>query len=241
MAKFNQIRIAKIIARSGAYSRRDAERLISEGRVSYGGEIVKEFVMELEDISLLKVDNEQLPQQEKTRLWIYYKKPGLITSSRDEKGRKTVFDDLPEYLPRVITVGRLDYHSEGLLLLTNNGHLARYFELPKNKITRTYKVRVFGIPDMKKLLTSIEGITIDGINYKVRDIKIESQQRSNSWILIELNEGKNREIRNLMDYFNLKISRLIRIKYGEFAINAMKPGDVQEVSYYQVQKLEKLF
>ncbi|MBO7556848.1 MAG: rRNA pseudouridine synthase, partial [Alphaproteobacteria bacterium] len=187
-------RIAKLIARSGVCSRRDAEKLILQKRVTINGETITSPAINVEPNDTVKIDGEKLPSIEQTRLWLYYKPVGLITSHKDSS-RKTVFESLPEGMPRVISVGRLDLNSEGLLLLTNNGELSRTLELPQNGWSRRYKVKVHGLIKKENLESLENGVTIDGIDYGAVKIAINSTQGTNTWLTVTLNEGKNREIR----------------------------------------------
>lgn len=223
-------RLAKFMARSGVCSRRGAEELISQGRVSVNGEVVSTPAFNVSGDEKILLDGEKLPQKEITRLWLYYKPTGLVTSYKDEKGRPTVFDNLPAGLPRVISVGRLDLNSEGLLLLTNNGELSRKLELPSNGWARRYKVRVHGFVDAKKLAPLQKGIVVEGVAYGPITAIIESQQGANTWLQVTLTEGKNREIRKVMKSIGLEVSRLIRLSYGPFQLGSLKKGEAREVS-----------
>ncbi len=223
------MRIAKFLAQTGVASRRDAEELIRQGRVTVNGETITSPAINVSGEEKILLDGERLPEKENTRLWLYYKPAGLVTTHKDEKGRNTVFDNLPPTLPRVISVGRLDLNSEGLLLLTNSGELAHKLELPANGWTRRYKVRVFGQIKDKDLQKMRDGVTIDGINYGSIKTEIESAQGANTWLKVTLTEGKNREIRKVMKYFGLEVSRLIRLSYGPFQLGAMKKGEVKEI------------
>lgn len=222
-------RIAKYIARSGVCSRRKAEELIKQERVTVNGETIQSPAYNVNGDEKILIDGEKLPSIETTRLWLYHKPTGLVTTHKDEKNRPTVFDNLPIGLPRVISVGRLDLNSEGLLLLTNNGELSRKLELPSNGWSRRYKVRVHGIINEKKLLSLQNGITVDGIEYGPISINIESKQGTNSWLLVTLNEGKNREVRKVLKSIGLEVSRLIRLSYGPFQLGSLKKGEVKEV------------
>ncbi len=223
------MRIAKFMARSGVCSRREAEELIKQQRVSINGEIIANPAVNVEGNEKILLDGEKLPAVEDTRLWLYHKPAGLVTTHKDEKNRPTVFDNLPKSLPRVISVGRLDLNSEGLLLLTNNGELSRKLELPQNGWSRRYKVRVFGnvTPDMFDKLK--KGVTVDGIEYGAIKAEIESKQGANSWLSVTLCEGKNREIRKVMKHLGLEVSRLIRLSYGPFQLGNLKKGELREV------------
>ena len=222
-------RLAKFMARSGVCSRREAEKLIEQKRVTINGEIVNTPATLVEGSEIILLDGEKLPQTETTRVWLYHKPVGLLTTHKDEKNRATVFDNLPAGLPRVISVGRLDLNSEGLLLLTNNGELSRKLELPQNGWKRRYKVRVHGILNKNKLAELEKGVTIEGINYGAVKIEIESQNGTNSWLSVTLSEGKNREIRKLMNSIGLEVARLIRLSYGPFQLGSLKKGEVREI------------
>ncbi len=222
-------RLAKFMARSGVCSRRDAEELIKQKRVTVNGEIVDTPAFNVEGNEKILLDGEKLPEREQTRLWLYHKPAGLLTTHKDTEARATVFDHLPAGLPRVISVGRLDLNSEGLLLLTNNGELSRKLELPENGWSRRYKVRVHGFVNKKKLEDLAKGTVVDGINYGPVKAELESQNGTNSWLIVTLNEGKNREIRKLMKSIGLEVARLIRLSYGPFQLGSLKKGEVREV------------
>lgn len=222
-------RIAKYIARTGICSRREAETLIAQQRITVNGETVTSPAFNVSGDEKILFDGEKLPQIDKTRLWLYYKPEGLVTSHKDPQGRPTVFANLPKELPRVVSVGRLDLNSEGLLLLTNSGELSRKLELPSNGWSRRYKVRVHGRVNEKGLADLQNGITVDGINYGPIKAEIETVKGSNAWLMITLSEGKNREIRRVMKHLGLDVARLIRLSYGPFQLGALKPGEVKEV------------
>lgn len=222
-------RLAKFMARSGVCSRRDAEKLIEQKRVTVNGEIIDTPAFNVEGTEKILLDGEKLPEIEQTRLWLYHKPAGLLTTHKDTEARATVFDHLPVGLPRVISVGRLDLNSEGLLLLTNNGELSRKLELPENGWSRRYKVRVHGVVNKKKLSELADGTVIDGINYGPVKAELESQNGTNSWLIVTLNEGKNREIRKLMKSIGLEVARLIRLSYGPFQLGSLKKGEVREI------------
>ena len=222
-------RLAKFMARSGVCSRREAEKLIEQKRVTINGEIVETPATLVEGNENILLDGEKLPKTDITRLWLYHKPVGLVTSHKDEKNRTTVFDNLPAGMPRVVSVGRLDLNSEGLLLLTNNGELSRKLELPQNGWKRRYKVRVHGNLNKNRLSEIEKGVTVEGIEYGAVKIEIESQNGSNSWLSITLSEGKNREIRKLMKYAGLEVARLIRLSYGPFQLGSLKKGEVKEI------------
>ncbi len=224
-------RLAKFMARSGVCSRRVAETLINQKRVTVNGEVIETPAFNVEGNEKILLDGEPLPTVQKTRLWLYHKPAGLLTTHKDTEARSTVFENLPPDMPRVISVGRLDLNSEGLLLLTNNGELSRQLELPKNAWSRRYKVRVHGTLNMKKLAELEKGVIIDGVQYGPVKIEKESQNGTNSWLLITLCEGKNREVRKLMKSVGLEVARLIRLSYGPFQLGNLKKGDVKEVPF----------
>jgi 23S rRNA pseudouridine2605 synthase len=222
-------RIAKVLARAGLCSRRDAERWIAEGRVAVDGAVLTSPAVSVSADSDVRVDGKPLPQPERARLWRYHKPTGLVTTHRDEKGRRTVFDALPEGLPRLISIGRLDLNSEGLLLLTNDGALARRLELPATGWVRRYRVRVHGAVDPARLETLARGVTVDRVAYGPIRAQLDRQQGSNAWITLSLQEGKNREVRRVMEHLGLPVTRLIRIAYGPFQLGLLARGAVEEV------------
>jgi 23S rRNA pseudouridine2605 synthase len=220
-------RLAKAISNSGVCSRRDAEELIIAGKVKVNGSIVLSPATNVNDDNQIEVLGKLINRLQTVRVWIYYKPVGLITTHKDPLARKTVFEELIG-LPRVISVGRLDLNSEGLLLLTNSGDLARKFELPASKMKRIYKVRAYGNP--KSLLNNnYRNIKIDGIYYNLESIKLIQEGSTNSWFEVILTEGKNREIRKIFEYFDLKVNRLIRTQYGEYVLGNLKAGEYKEV------------
>jgi 23S rRNA pseudouridine2605 synthase len=222
-------RIAKVLARAGVCSRRDAERWIADGRVSVDGRVLATPAVTVTAASDIRVDGKPLPTSERPRLWRYHKPAGLVTSHRDEKGRPTVFDALPQDLPRLISVGRLDLNSEGLLLLTNDGALARRLELPSTGWLRRYKLRVHGEVELERLAVLEKGITIHGVSYGPIRVSLERQQGSNAWIAMALREGKNREVRRVLEHLGLQVTRLIRLSYGPFQLGNLARGAVDEV------------
>lgn len=222
-------RIARRIARAGICSRREAEQLILEGLVTVNGELLESPAFTVTDRDMVTVRGVKLPSAEPVRLWRYYKPRGLVVSNKDDKGRETVFSALPANMPRVISVGRLDIDSEGLLLLTNDGALSRHMELPSTGWTRKYRVRVRGVVDADKLSTLEEGVTIDGIHYGSALAQLDTQMSSNAWLTVAIREGKNREVRHLMEYLGYPVSRLIRISYGPFPLGNLVEGEVAEV------------
>ena len=222
-------RIAKVIARSGRASRREAEGLIAAGRVSVNGRRIDSPALNVTAEDRVAVDGTPLPAPGPPRLWLYHKPPGLVTTARDEKGRKTVFDALPEGLPRVLSVGRLDLNSEGLLLLTNDGALKRRMELPATGWLRRYRVRVHGTPDEERLAPLRAGMEVDGERFRPMQVALDRQQGANAWLTVALREGKNREIRRALEAAGLPVSRLIRVSYGPFQLGNLEPGAVEEV------------
>jgi len=223
-------RIAKVIARAGLCSRRDAERWILEGRVSVNGKTLDSPALTVGPKDRIVVDGKPLPAFEAPRLFLYHKPVGLVTTMRDEQNRQTVFANLPHGLPRVISVGRLDLNSEGLLLLTNDGGLARYLELPANAWKRRYRVRAHGAVKAAHLNRLAQGVTVEGMNYGPIEARLErAQTGANVWLIVTLKEGKNREIRKVMAHLGLQVSRLIRTAYGPFELGDLPAGSVREV------------
>ncbi|GBQ88515.1 tRNA/rRNA pseudouridine synthase [Acetobacter nitrogenifigens DSM 23921 = NBRC 105050] len=222
-------RIAKWLARSGVASRRDVERMIEEGRVSLNGAPVTHPATFVTANDAVFVDKKLVEQPDHTRLWRYHKPDGLVTTHRDPEGRPTVFASLPEGMPRVVSVGRLDLNSEGLLLLTNDGALARRLELPSNGWLRRYRVRVFGVVDPKRLAELAGGSVFDGVKYGPIEASLDSKKGDNAWLTVALREGKNREVRRVMAGLNLHVSRLLRTSYGPFPLGELQPGELEEV------------
>jgi 23S rRNA pseudouridine2605 synthase len=224
-------RIAKVLARAGLCSRRDAERWIAEGRVKVNGEVLTSAARNVRETDTVVVDGNPLPQKEKSKLWRYNKPPGLVTTHRDEKGRPTVFDELKKELPRVISVGRLDLNSEGLLLLTNDGELARDLEHPSRGWVRRYRVRVHGRVDAERLEDLKNGVTVEGVRYGPIQASLEREQgAANAWLVMSLSEGKNREVRKVLAHLGLTVTRLIRVSYGPFQLGHLERGQVEEVT-----------
>ena len=222
-------RVAKLLARVGLCSRRDAERWIAAGRVSVDGQVLTTPAVTVTAANDVRVDGAPLPIAERARLWRYHKPAGLVTTHRDEKSRPTVFDALSKELPRVISVGRLDLNSEGLLLLTNDGGLARRLELPATGWLRRYKVRVHGEVDPDRLTALEKGITIGGVAYGPIRAGLERRQGSNAWVTLALREGRNREVRRVLEHLGLPVTRLIRLSFGPFQLGSLARGEVAEV------------
>ena len=222
-------RIAKLLARAGIASRREVERMIAEGRIALHGEKLTTPATLLDDLTGVTVDGKPVQAAGATRLFRFYKPQRTLTAANDPKNRPTIYDRLPQGLPRVIPVGRLDYMTEGLLLLTNDGELKRQLELPRTGVTRTYRARAFGIVTQAQLEQLAEGITIAGVRYGSINANLERRTGRNCWIEMSLTEGKNREVRNVLEHLGLQVSRLIRTAYGPFTVGGLEPGDVDEV------------
>ena len=229
MSDENSERIAKRLARAGVASRREAERMILDGRISVNGKIIDSPALNVGPRDRILVDGKPLAKAEPTRLWRYHKPTGLVTTAKDEQGRPTVFDRLPEDLPRVMSVGRLDLNSEGLLLLTNDGELKRKLELPSTGWLRKYRVRVHGTPTEATLRPLAKGLTVDGERFKPMSVELDRQQGGNAWLTIGLREGRNREIRRAMEAVGLSVNRLIRVSYGPFQLGELPRGGLEEV------------
>ena len=225
----NNQRLSKKIARSGFSSRREAEKYIESGRVKVNGVVIKELSFQVGINDQIHIDGRRINKEGKTRLWKFHKPKGLITSHKDEKSRQTIFQILPKNLPRLITVGRLDLNSEGLLLLTNDGDLKRKLELPSSKIVRSYRVRAKGVANENKLSRLRQGITVDGIRYRPMEVNIIKQNTSNVWLSVRLMEGKNREIRLSFQAIGLQVNKLIRTSFGPITLGKLDKGQIEEV------------
>ena len=222
-------RIAKYLARAGVASRRDAERLIGEGKVKLNNAVITHPATFVVPGDLVTIGGKLVEEPDRTRLWRYHKPEGLVTTHRDPEGRPTVFDKLRHQLPRVISIGRLDLTSEGLLLLTNDGALARVLELPTTGWIRRYRVRVHGEVEPKALAALANGVTIDGVRYAPIEAGLDAKKGENAWLTVSLREGRNREIRRVMAHLGLEVSRLIRIAYGPFQLGTLARGGIEEV------------
>lgn len=222
-------RIAKILSRAGVASRREAERMIEAGRVTVNGKTIDSPALNVTSRDKIVVDGKLVGEPEPPRIWLYHKPAGLVTTERDEKDRATVFGALPEDMPRVMSVGRLDLNSEGLLLLTNDGGVKRRLELPSTGWLRRYRVRIKGTASEAKLDMLRNGITVEGVTYQPMDVTFDRQVSANAWLTIALREGKNREIRRAMDSIGAVVNRLIRISYGPFQLGNLPQGTVEEV------------
>jgi 23S rRNA pseudouridine2605 synthase len=228
-APLGPMRIAKAMARAGLCSRRDAERWILAGRVTVNGEVLQSPARDVGPQDVVKVDGRPLPTAEPVRLWRYYKPKGLVTTHRDPEGRPTVFDRLPEGMPRVISVGRLDFNTEGLLLLTTDGALARHLELPATGWLRRYRIRAHGTVTQADLDRLRQGVELDGVRYGPIEAALDREQGSNVWLTLGLREGKNREVRKVLASLDLQVNRLIRISFGPFQLLELEPGAVEPV------------
>ena len=222
-------RIAKVIARAGLASRREAEDWIRAGRVGINGAVIASPAVNVTQKDRVTVDGKPLPARERTRLFLYHKPRGLVTSHADPQARPTIFGGLPKYLPRLISVGRLDISTEGLLLLTNDGGLARVLELPATGWLRRYRVRAHGRVTQGQLDTLRKGVTIDGIHYGAIEAALEREQGANVWLTFAIREGKNREVRNVLGHLGLKVARLIRVSFGPFQLGDLPAGAIEEV------------
>lgn len=228
-------RIAKFLSRAGVASRRDSEKLVAEGRIKVNGKVIDTPATKVSAKDKVEFDDSEVGEKAPARLWRYHKPDGLVTTHKDEKDRTTVFDSLPKEMGRVISIGRLDITSEGLLLLTNDGELARHLEHPSTGFSRRYRARAYGKVTQAELSSLINGIKIDGIMTGPIEAVLDSTSGDNSWITVTLREGKNREVRRAMEHLGLKVNRLIRVSYGPFMLGELNPGEVDEVKYSVIQ------
>jgi len=225
-----QQRIAKLLARAGVASRREIERMIAEGRIAIGGTVLTTPATLLDTLEGVTVDGKPVKPPEAARLFLFHKPTGVLTAANDPKGRPTIYDRLPKGLPRLIPVGRLDFNTEGLLLLTNDGELKRQLELPRTGVKRTYRARAFGVVSQQQLEALAEGVEVEGVRYGSIDANLERRTGRNGWIEMTLTEGKNREVRRVLEHLGLQVSRLIRTRYGPFEVGDSRPGALVEVA-----------
>lgn len=230
-------RIAKLLARAGVGSRRDIERMIAEGRVSVDGAVLTSPALNLASLAGVTVDGNPVAAASATRLYRFHKPAGCLTTARDPKGRATIYDLLPKDLPRLVTIGRLDMNTEGLLLLTNDGELKRAMELPANALVRRYRVRVFGSVNARALEALAEGVTIEGVRYGSINADIEHRSGAYAWLIVSITEGKNREVRKVLEHLGLKVARLIRVGYGPFDLGELPVRGVEQVPDDAVSRL----
>ncbi|TIX50333.1 pseudouridine synthase [Alteraurantiacibacter aquimixticola] len=235
-------RIAKLLARAGVASRREVERMIEAGRIKLNGELITTPATLLESLKGVTVDDKPVGKADRTRLFAFHKPAGLLTAERDFSGRPTIYtalrNALPKDTPRLMPVGRLDMNTEGLLLLTNDGALKRAMELPSSKIERTYRARTFGDVTQEQLEELIHGVTVDGVRYGKIDANMERKTGANQWIELTLTEGKNREVRRVLEHLGLKVNRLIRTAYGPFHIGDLPRGQAIEFKKHELQPFE---
>lgn len=231
-----EYRIAKLLARAGVASRREIERMIADGRISLNGEVLETPATMLKNLSGVTVDGHSVGPLDPTRLFLYHKASGLLTAERDFTGRETIYDDLPKDLPRLMPIGRLDLNTEGLLLMTNDGEFKREMELPSTGVERTYRARTFGDISQEQLESLVDGIEIEGVRYGKIDANLERRTGANQWIEMTLTEGKNREVRRVLEHFELQVSRLIRTRYGPYELGSLPKGAVVEVRRTDVIK-----
>ncbi len=236
-------RIAKLLARAGVASRREVERMIDDGRVAIDGKVLETPATIIPDLKGVTVDGKPVAKPEPARLFCFHKPPGLLTAERDFSGRGTIYDALknamPKDAPRVMPIGRLDYNTEGLLLMTNDGELKRAMELPSSGIPRTYRARAFGDVTQSQLEDLMDGITIEGVRYGQINANLERRTGRNQWIELTLTEGKNREVRNVLEFLGLEVNRLMRTAYGPFLLEDIKRGAVSEIKQADVERYRK--
>jgi 23S rRNA pseudouridine2605 synthase len=232
-------RIAKLLAHAGIASRREIERMIADGRIAIDGVTVDTPATILMSTKGVTVDGKPVKPPQSTRLFLFHKPNGVLTTERDPKGRKTIYDVLPKDLPRLMPVGRLDLNTEGLLLMTNDGEFKRQLELPASEVERIYRVRAFGDISQAQLENLMMGIEIDGIRYAPIDANLERRTGANGWLEMRLREGKNREIRRVLEHLGLKVSRLIRVAYGPFILADLPAGKIGEVKQHDIVNFRK--
>ena len=240
--KNKKIRIAKLISNSGFTSRRDAEKLILEKRVKLNGKVIDSPALNTNTNSVIEIDGKVIETSTRTQVWLFNKPKGCLVTKKDPQNRATIYDFLPKQMQSIKSIGRLDYNSEGLLILTNNGDFSRYLELPNNNFKRNYRVRVFGKIIDKRLQNLSKGIKVNGEKFKPIDVNIEKRQKSNSWLNFTLYEGRNREIRKVCKYLGLEVSRLIRYSYGPFNLGNLNKCGVKKIpNSFLIRKLPKFF
>ena len=232
-------RIAKLLARAGIASRREIERMIAEGRIALNGEKLTTPATLVENVEGITVDGRPVRPAKATRLFRFYKPPATLTAAHDPKGRTTIYDRLPQGMSRVMPVGRLDFMTEGLLLLTNDGELKRQLELPRTGVVRTYRARAFGAVTQAQLEELAEGVTIEGVHYASINANLERRTGRNCWIEMSLTEGKNREVRQVLEYLGMQVSRLIRTAYGPFTVVGLEPAAIDEIDSEQLTLFRK--
>ena len=232
-------RIAKLLARAGIASRREIERMIAEGRIALNGEKLTTPATLVENVEGITVDGRPVRPAKATRLFRFYKPPASLTAAHDPKGRTTIYDRLPQGMSRVMPVGRLDFMTEGLLLLTNDGELKRQLELPRTGVVRTYRARAFGAVTQAQLEELAEGVTIEGVHYASINANLERRTGRNCWIEMSLTEGKNREVRQVLEYLGMQVSRLIRTAYGPFTVVGLEPAAIDEIDSEQLALFRK--
>ncbi len=232
-------RIAKLLARAGVASRREVERMIADGRVAIDGKVLDTPATLIKTLHGVTVDGEPVKQPIPAKLYCFHKPSGVLTTERDPKGRPTIYDKLPKGLPRLMPIGRLDMTTEGLLLMTNDGELKRQMELPKNGVERTYRARAFGEVSQEQLEQLIEGVTVDGVRYGPIDANLERRTGRNQWIELKLTEGKNREVRKVLEHLGLTVNRLIRTAYGPFLLGDLGRGELSQVRQHDLVKFRQ--
>ena len=231
MSEFEGERIAKVIARAGVCSRREAEQLILDGHVTLNHKTLKTAAINVTAADQIRINGKPLPQKEESKLWRYHKPDGLVVSHKDPEGRPSVFDKLRQQLPRVVSIGRLDINTEGLLLLTNDGEIERLLELPSSGWIRRYRVRAYGKVDDAGLAKLTQGVEIEGVRYGPVEAKIEKGQGDNVWMNVAIREGKNREVKKICEYLGLQVNRLIRVSFGPFQLGELKRGGIEEIPH----------
>ena len=237
MSMKTETRVSKYLARAGLASRREAEKLIISGRVSVNDIFIADPWESIVEGDLVKLDGKKVKTDQKTKLFLLNKPKGCLSTSRDQRGRKTIFNLFQTQYDHLMIIGRLDYNSEGLILLTNNGNLKRYLELPKNEFKRFYKVKIRGILSENMIEEIQSGVTVQGINYRSMELEVQSENKEEVWLNICLREGKNREIRRILDHYNIEVIRLIRVGFGPFALQELPVGKIKKVRIEDYKEL----